>query len=179
MKTMRLSADDFIFYTYGKSDFEIGKKITFGEDDIIRSTRRFPVYAAIAAGLAAVITIAFVLLQLNIWRDNIYAFISVDINPSIELSIDSNDCIKKVKPLNSDARSLLNDVNLCKMSVSDAMKTIIDMSEKSGFLKTKGENVVLISSALNKNAKPDDGKKLENILNSLKSRNSRKEKTCR
>lgn len=166
--TALVMTDDFVFtYIRARSGIEIGHKLTFCEDDIIRSARKFPVYAAIAAGLAAVITIVLVFLQLNIWKNDIYAYICVDINPSIELSIDKNDRIAEAKPLNSDARALLNGINLSKMSVSDALEIIIDRSDNRGFLNTESENMVLISASLNKNAKPNALKKLENVINTI------------
>jgi hypothetical protein len=169
-----IMTDDFVFLNIkAKPKIEIGQRITFSEDDIIRPAVRLPAYAAIVAGLAAAITIVFIFLQLNMWRNDIYAYIDVDINPSVELSIDKDNRIAGVKPLNHDAQTLISGISLKNLSVSEALEKIIDRSEECGFVKRNAGNAILISASLdpdikgNKNTVADYEEKLEDVLYSI------------
>ena len=60
--------------------------------------------------------------------------INLDINPSIEIKMKSNNKVKKVKALNSDANIVIND-NFKGKSLDETIKKITDNLIKNDYIK--------------------------------------------
>ncbi|MBT2217387.1 anti-sigma factor domain-containing protein [Virgibacillus dakarensis] len=72
-----------------------------------------------------------------------YAYVNVDINPSVELEIDDQLHVRSVKALNDDAKILVEKLSDYKnKSLEEMVALIMDNSEKSGFIKN-GKNVMV------------------------------------
>jgi hypothetical protein len=77
--------------------------------------------------------------------------VDIDINPSLELSIDKNDTIIKTRPLNTDGKTLAEELKLEGLDLKDGMLRIFEKSMEDGFIYSGKENVVLISACVNPN----------------------------
>ena len=66
--------------------------------------------------------------------DNAKATITLDINPSIEIKIDNEDKVSKVKALNDDARDIVSDEFIGK-SLDDALSLITDNLVNKGYVE--------------------------------------------
>lgn len=62
------------------------------------------------------------------------SFVSLDINPSIELTLDKNDKVISVRGTNEDGQVLLVDVNLKGLNVEAAVERITDLAVELGYL---------------------------------------------
>ncbi|MEN1970441.1 hypothetical protein WMZ97_20495 [Lentibacillus sp. N15] len=72
-----------------------------------------------------------------------YAYINVDLNPSIELEIDDRLHVRSMKPLNDQASIVLETLSNYKRKPLDQMiSRLIAKSEQSG-LTTQGKNVIV------------------------------------
>lgn len=81
-------------------------------------------------------------------------YISIDINPSIELEVDEDNIVIDVRPLNLDAVLLLEESEeLIGKNSNDAISTIINLASSLGYLNSNNE--VLIS-AINDNQEKED-----------------------
>ncbi len=81
-------------------------------------------------------------------------YISIDINPSIELTVDQDDKVIDARPLNTDAVLLLEDSEGLKgRNSNDAITTIIDLASSLGFLN---ENNEVLITAFNEDQEKED-----------------------
>lgn len=80
-----------------------GQQVTFDNKDIYREKKWINKYTAIASAAAAVFIAVFLLLGSFNFNDA-YCFISIDINPGFEFSLDSGYRIIEAKAINNDAK---------------------------------------------------------------------------
>ncbi len=78
--------------------------------------------------------------------NNLVAYVTVDINPSLELAVDARGKVLAANPLNADAQGLLRGVNLVGMTVADAVTRITELALEQGYLQSQRTNAVLIST---------------------------------
>lgn len=89
------------------------------------------------------------ILSFVIYFNVAFNYVSIDINPSVMLGINSFDKVVKVKPLNTDADNLLKDLNLYGKDVNNAINEVISSANKLGYVNDNEENAVLISTYCN------------------------------
>lgn len=77
------------------------------------------------------------------------ALIAVDINPSMELHLDTHGKVMRTVALNSDAAQLLAGLSLNEQQYSEALSTIIDKAVAEGYLTSTDENLVALSVVTN------------------------------
>ncbi|MEW9675071.1 anti-sigma factor domain-containing protein [Lentibacillus sp. L22] len=72
-----------------------------------------------------------------------YAYVNIDINPSVELEIDEQMHVRSIKPLNDDANVLMDQLSNYKNEPLDrTVSRIMVKSEQSG-LMTHGKKVIV------------------------------------
>ncbi|WP_422446666.1 anti-sigma factor domain-containing protein [Thermoanaerobacterium sp. DL9XJH110] len=154
-----------------RSDMSLGQQITFQESDIIRYNRKKVKYIMVAASILLVFLISVSYFHYTV--NFAYAYVDIDINPSLELVINKQERVLKTIPLNEDARPLLKGLKLNGMPVQEALSVIIIKSKEQGYLDSKNENDILISAALNIDSngygfiKDEAQKKLDRLAESL------------
>lgn len=80
------------------------------------------------------------------WSNNSVSFVTLSINPEIELALDNKDIVIDVIALNEDADILTSDLNLKGLTIEDASKKIIDSSMETGYLDEYSyENTVVVT----------------------------------
>lgn len=77
-----------------------------------------------------------------------YAYVSVDINPSIELSIDNHKKVVTATPLNEDAEKLLTELKVTGIQVDEAVGKMADYAREHGYLHDKSEVIITASPAV-------------------------------
>jgi hypothetical protein len=98
----------------------VGQQIAIKNSDRTAGDRLSQAFAripakgyALAAAAAVVIIIAAVLLATSPWQGNpAVTYMSVDINPSVELALDAEHRVVETRPLNPEAKTLLEHVSL-------------------------------------------------------------------
>ncbi len=70
------------------------------------------------------------------------AYVSLDINPSIEIGVDKNSQVIEAKGLNEDGKTLLKLVALKNKNVYLAIEELIDASIENNYLEPGQENLV-------------------------------------
>ncbi|MCR6546804.1 anti-sigma factor domain-containing protein [Dehalobacterium formicoaceticum] len=78
-------------------------------------------------------------------ESNVLAYMTVDINPSIELGLDQEHKVVAVHPLNRDGKELLQKLNLTGLTSEQAVEDIIDAACQEGYLKPEKNNQVIIN----------------------------------
>ncbi|HEY9060879.1 MAG TPA: PA14 domain-containing protein [Pseudobacteroides sp.] len=150
-----------------------GQKILISDSDIIQDSKAnkkyfYPVFAAIASLLL------IILASFHFFFDTSkpYLYMSIDINPSIELEVDDNECIDDIRALNIDGKILMENIKVKGIDINNAIRLIIEKSREMGYVKGNDERgTILIAAELeNDNVKEEtEGeKKFDEFLNRIK-----------
>ncbi|MBE0701134.1 MAG: hypothetical protein IH571_05560 [Acholeplasmataceae bacterium] len=84
------------------------------------------------------------------------AYVTLDINPSVELIVTPNEKVIYANPLNEDGETLLIELNLIGMNLDDAIDTIIEEAISLGFIDVEAEEVHVEITTISKDASIGD-----------------------
>lgn len=147
-------------------DMYLGQQLTFSE---AKSSMRTGGYIrnniTFAAGILVLALLSVLYLQV-FNSGNAFAYIDLDINPSMEFAVDDASRVLSVKALNSEAVPLLKELELKDMPVKAAIAKVLDSSTTSGYISPGKINEVLISAALEsaKNSSAADKEKTLSVI---------------
>ncbi|MEG2125355.1 MAG: hypothetical protein RRY14_05845, partial [Hydrogenoanaerobacterium sp.] len=88
------------------------------------------------------------------------SLITIDVNPSFELTVNRNDKILEIKALNADAAEFLNEKNFRGLALDNAVEVLFSDLAKSRYMNTDKNNILI--SVQNKDTAQQ--KKLEQAL---------------
>lgn len=77
-----------------------------------------------------------------------YAYVTVDINPSIELSIDEHKNVVEAGALNVEGEDILTTLDLEGLAVQEAVKTLASAAQAQGYLQEYTEVIITASPAV-------------------------------
>jgi len=139
----------------------VGQMITH-----VEKKKSFPYlrYFAVAASLLLIVLVG----QLYLGRmQPAAAFVTIDINPSIELAVSADRRVASARGLNSDGVMILEEVKVKGLDLHEAVKLIVAQAVTDQFLAPKEDNIILVTLTTN-----SDGESLvdlESIYESVKS----------
>jgi len=97
---------------------------------------------------------AALLLAVGVWSSQTfmsatpaYAYVTLDINPSIELSVDSDRMVLHATALNEDGERVLSELALVGLAVQDAISKVASAAESRGYLEDDAEVIITASLA--------------------------------
>ena len=93
-------------------------------------------------------------------QHKVTTIVELDVNPSIEFSVDKSDKVVKATALNGDGEEILDALSLEKEDIKEATLTVMDEMVKREFI-TKEKSTVLVSVG------NDNEKKIEEIKENL------------
>lgn len=100
-------------------------------------------------GAVCAVCVAFLVCLSTVWFSSpkVESFVSIDVNPSIELLADKNDKVISCHALNDEAAEIIAEMNLEGMNLEDAAHDVVDAIIQHGYLSSdiKEENTILIS----------------------------------
>lgn len=67
-----------------------------------------------------------------------YSYITMDINPSLELILDDQDIVQNVKTYNEDANVILSELSLKELPYEEAIRKIINQDQYQQYLNQDG-----------------------------------------
>jgi len=85
------------------------------------------------------------------------AYVSMDINPSVELGVNAFDKVISVEAYNEDGKKILEGTNLINYDIDNAVNTVISNAISEGYINKDGSSAIEITTSTNK----------ENIANKL------------
>lgn len=74
-----------------------------------------------------------------------YDYVSIDVNPSVELVINRFNRVTKVESFNEDGTKILNELSLKNKTSQEAMELVIKEVEQQGFFKEELNNELMIT----------------------------------
>jgi hypothetical protein len=83
------------------------------------------------------------------------SYLSVDINPSVELGINTIGQVVSVETLNEDGKNILSGIDVTGMKVKKAVSIIVDAAADKGYLNNDGSSVVSLTVATDDKEKAD------------------------
>ncbi|WP_243156108.1 hypothetical protein [Clostridium sp. C2-6-12] len=78
------------------------------------------------------------------------AYVSVDINPSVELGVNAFDTVVSVEAYNEDGSNILADTNLLNVKVDEAVSTVVTNAINDGYIKEDGSSAIEITTSTDK-----------------------------
>lgn len=134
---------------YTKKNMKIGQKIFYFEEDIIQTnniiTLKNNSFIKTIGSIAALFLIAFTFFYQLSYKESAYAVVSLDINPSIQIEVDSNKSILKVQGMNDDGKNI-DFKNLKGLNINEGIQKIKDTLVEKNYLKENRD--VLVAFAL-------------------------------
>ncbi|MFD2360094.1 anti-sigma factor domain-containing protein [Saccharococcus thermophilus] len=128
------------FIQVKEDEYEIGEEI---EARLVKKPyvrRRSFRYAAVSLIAAAVLFIATLL---HLPSDEVYAYMSIDINPSIEVGVDDQLNVLTLKAYNEEGKKIVSQLsNWKKVAFVDIATEIIELSRKQGYLQKGGQVLI-------------------------------------
>lgn len=76
----------------------------------------------------------------------LYAYVSMDINPSIEFAVNHQMRVIKVKSINNDGLAILQGTDYKDMSLNQAVMSMVFKAEQNNYFRKAGENHMLLSA---------------------------------
>ncbi|MFY4776817.1 anti-sigma factor domain-containing protein [Metabacillus sp. RGM 3146] len=154
--------------------YQLGEEIAFSPQEFDKEvrTRKWLGISGVKSAKAGVLTIvAIILLFFTVLpildQDKVYAYMTVDINPSFELALNEKMQVVKIHPINDDGKKLINNMpNMKHEGVRNVINQIVSKSKEMGYVK-KGKKL-LITAIFNHQGNKEYDKKLMKNVGSLK-----------
>ncbi|SNX53879.1 anti-sigma factor domain-containing protein [Thermoanaerobacterium sp. RBIITD] len=127
-----------------KSEYMIGNSIEIESKSIRNYFIKFAV--------AALIIISLYISIINFIPHDVYAYVYLDINPSIVASIDRNAKVITVSSFNTDGDKLIKGIKFKGIDIGIFIKTAIDRAYSLGFIKRDNETIAITTVPSNNNA---------------------------
>ena len=122
-------------------DYDIGQEIILNDAKKVKLFRYAPVWAA-----AAVIFISLSIGGYSYLSP--FGTVSLDVNPSIEYSINRYDRVLNVTGVNDDGQDIVSSINLSGLinkNIETAIDETIDQIDKNGFFTNENDNYVVVT----------------------------------
>lgn len=136
-----------------KGDFiKIKRQMSAGIGDVVEITaqKTFVPYRSLASIAACFLAVIFLSTGVYAYYTP-YSYVSVDINPSMAMSLNRFERVLSVEPLTEDAVSFIeNTKNLKNREIDEALSEIIESASEKGYIDEATENqIMLVVSAKN------------------------------
>ncbi|UOQ86680.1 anti-sigma-I factor RsgI family protein [Gracilibacillus salinarum] len=106
-------------------------------------------------------------LYILVTEDQAYAVVSIDINPSLNVTIDENYRIIDVDPINDDAKQLMQSLNVENHTITSLTDEILDAIKQTGGELETGRPMLMAVSFYNGKADEQFEAQLNNHFQSL------------
>ena len=83
------------------------------------------------------------------------AYVSMDINPSVELGLNFMNRVVSAEGVNEDGQGLFAETKLRNMSVEDAVQVMVQEASKQGYINKDGSSVVALTALANNEQKAE------------------------
>lgn len=95
------------------------------------------------------------------------AYVTVDINPSLELTINEDRDVIGFTPLNEDGKQVLASMNLIGESVEEAVEAFTESAREGGFLQDNAEIVITASAGADSEEAAQDDLNMDDLEDQL------------
>lgn len=137
-----------------QSSPQIGEEITFEQEYKTPRTFKQTYWYASAA---AVVLLLFIPILLLAGRDShpVVAYLSMDINPSVEIGVDEQEKVRELHALNEDGKIIIEGLVYKGISVETVAASILERANGSHYMDTPNKDIFITSMLI------DDGADLK------------------
>jgi hypothetical protein len=133
---------------------QIGEEILFTE--VKPKTRNS--WITVGSFIAVAAAVLLLLFNLNpgstvVANKKIVAYVSIDINPSVEMGIDENNIVLEIRGLNADGKELIKNIIYTGKHIDLLTEDLLQEAEMKYL--SKGEGDIIISSTMGENGNVD------------------------
>lgn len=135
-----------VFDNMISSDYnDVAKKIKNNKGVVLNMEKKSKSKFFVTGGFGLAFAVMLFFVGLMYFKnDNSVAVIGIDVNPSLELSINSKNKVVSVNTNNEDGKKVLGDMDLKGSNVDVAVNAIFGSMVKNGYIN-ENDNSVLIS----------------------------------
>jgi hypothetical protein len=106
-------------------------------------TKKILLFVAIIAIIGIIICTGF-----NYFGNKPLSYITIDINPSVELVVNSDNEVEDVIALNEDGDIITSDLDLIGLSIEEASQKVVQAAIDTGYIdELSEENTIVITSS--------------------------------
>ncbi|MEH7038022.1 anti-sigma factor domain-containing protein [Bacillus pseudomycoides] len=154
---------EFITFKRKSHSYMIGEEISFNEQEQRVPRFSIPSFLKPASLLVACFLCVFLFFY-NQPEEKAFAYVSIDINPSLEASVTKDLRVIDLRACNDDGKRILKEMKRWKNEpLQDVVRTIVKQSQEDGYL-TKDKQVMLTAVTKDKSLEPQ----LEKTMQGLK-----------
>ncbi|WP_079508202.1 anti-sigma factor domain-containing protein [Mesobacillus jeotgali] len=170
--TLLTPEGEFLRARKHQQDYQVGEEIHFFPETEAVKRKRFGVsilnsFKARAIVLAAVLMLVMTSFLPVYENGQVYAYMSIDVNPSIEMSINDDLRVLQMKGYNPEGKQIIAEIEGWeKKDAALVAEMVIDKIEAKGYFKNK--NDVVIATIPNSDSKESVDRKLENKIAEIK-----------
>lgn len=144
-----------------KANYKLGEEIPFltvideREEAVTRSGRRKSFFTFQTLKFSAISAFAIILIFFTLGsifkEEEVYAYMTVDINPSFEMAVNKKLEVISLKGMNEDGKAMIDDLkNWEKKPVKEVVRVIVHKSEEKGYVYS-GKEIFLTTVYNDKN----------------------------
>jgi hypothetical protein len=158
---------DFVKVMLPEGEYDIGQEIDTAETKqsfisrwLVSRSRRLTAAAAVLV-IAVILPVAAATVFIN---TAVYAYVTLDINPSTEFSINGREKIIKAKPLNEEGALVLEGADLRGKEIEYGIEYFIAKSCELGYATPGKEGAVIATTVMEKEQNTELEKKISETL---------------
>lgn len=140
-------------------------------DFIVKQENQKKIFRSKIFAFAAAVFFLFIIVGGGKWIDynTPVSLIAIDVNPSVEISVNKKEKVLKVEALNKDAEKILGEMQFKNVDLNIAVNAIIGSMVQNGYLK---ENTILVSVLYGENGTSEEVKnKIKKDINTTLEQN--------
>ena len=145
-------SDDGRIWKVKNHEYTVGQEIEM-KKQITRSSRKLIAWAAAAAAL--VLTCGTGALAYY----TPYSYVSLDVNPSIEFTLNRFDIVLCANPVNDDGQEILNGLpldTLANLPIEQAISVTVDQISQEGYFDGEGGGGIVVATSAEDQEKADE-----------------------
>ncbi|MGG0238200.1 anti-sigma-I factor RsgI family protein [Bacillus rhizoplanae] len=153
---------EFITFKRKSHSYMIGEEVSFNEQEQRVPRFSIPSFLKPASLLVACFLCVFLFFY-NQPEEKALAYVSVDINPSLEASVTKDLRVIELRACNDDGKRILKEMKRWKNEpLQDVVRTIVKQSQEDGYL-TNDKQVMLTSVTEEKSIEPQLQKAMQEL----------------
>lgn len=149
-------SENGVFKTVKNQNYAVGEVLIMKENNSRKKSKKFIVSMASAVAIIVLGSVGAYAYYTPV------SYVSLDVNPSVEYSVNRFDRVLKAKGVNEDGKQLIEDLNLNGKSINEAISQTVDTLIDDGYITDDGTGEIVIATS------NDDPAKSEELASELK-----------
>lgn len=139
---------------------DVGQEVHYTAGDLV-SRRRSPRLLMLAASFVMLMLVSAIALPRFVSDPPVFAYVSVEVNPGVELALDRYLTVVEVRTLNASGAAVVRGLDLEERPVAEAVAEVVRVWRERGYLGSEAVRHLVVTTAV---AEADDGAQLQTDL---------------